>query len=1093
MDRRSWPWKKKSSDKTASEKPVALTVESASAPSDSTESKVEQSKQEIKKPKYVQISVESYSHLTGLEDQVKSLEEQVNGLEDEVKDLNEKLSAAQSEMTNKENLVKQHAKVAEEAVSGWEKAESEAATLKNHLESVTLLKLTAEDRASHLDGALKECMRQIRNLKEEHEQKLHDVIQNKAKQFDKMRHEFEAKIANLDQQLLRSAAENSALSRSLQERSSMVIQLSEEKSQAEAEIEMLKSNIESCEREINSLKYELHINSKELEIRNEEKNMSVRSAEVANKQHLEGVKKIAKLEAECQRLRGLVRKKLPGPAALAQMKLEVESLGRDYGDSRVKKSQGRPSSPQFSSLPDFSFDSVQKFHKENEQLTERLLAMEEETKMLKEALAHRNSELQASRSICAKTSSKLQSLEAQLQANVEQKSPQKSTIRRQPSEGSLSHEANHLPRLVSMSEDGNDDNVSCASSWTTALMSDLSHVKKEKNFDSPHKSESASHLDLMDDFLEMEKLAYQSSDTNGAVSSPDIPNNARPETTKVDTSMHVTTSPDSQLKEHNETGVSGDQASRNEEVSSQSHQPLSDTSITMKLQSRISTVLESLSKEADIQRIQEDLREIVQEMRNAVIPQSTKSIVEITLSSKTATESQPSPDDGEANLEKEIPVSEDNKSCNESIHGISKELANAMSQIHDFVLFLGKEANAIQGTAPDGSGINEKLDDFSATYVEVISNRLSMVNFVLDLSHVLSNASQLHFNILGYKNSETEISTSDCIDKVALPENKDLQHSGEVYANGCAHFSDSTSDPDIPHEGSLVPTSESTSTSLKCSLEEVEQLKLEKENMALDLARYSENLESTKSQLTETEQLLAEVKSQLVSAQKANSLAETQLKCMAESYNSLETRTEELQTEVNRLQAKIESLDNELQEEKKNHQDTLASCKDLEEQLQRMENAADLDAKTNQEKDLTAAAEKLAECQETIFLLGKQLNSLRPQTEFMGSPYIDRSSKGEGFREESTTTSMNIHDNDLAEMDCASSVKATCESPVDIYNVSYSPSDTEVNNPLRSPISSKSPKHRSTKSGSSSSAGPTPEKQSRGFSRFFSSKGKTGS
>ncbi|KAF3613164.1 hypothetical protein FXO38_36404, partial [Capsicum annuum] len=79
-------------------------------------------------------------------------------------------------MTNKENLVKQYAKVAEEAVSGWEKAESEAAKLKNHMESVTLLKLTTEDRASHLDGALKlhldgalkEYMRQIRNLKEEH-------------------------------------------------------------------------------------------------------------------------------------------------------------------------------------------------------------------------------------------------------------------------------------------------------------------------------------------------------------------------------------------------------------------------------------------------------------------------------------------------------------------------------------------------------------------------------------------------------------------------------------------------------------------------------------------------------------------------------------------------------------------------------------------------------------------------------------------------------------------------------------------------------------------------------------------------------------
>ncbi|KAH0681338.1 hypothetical protein KY284_022423 [Solanum tuberosum] len=203
------------------------------------------SKQQIKKPKYVQISVESYSLLTGLEDQVKSLEEQVNGLEDEVKDLDEKLSAAQLEMTNKENLVKQHPKVKAVSVilltslwTGWEKAESEAVTLKNYLESVTLLKLTAEDRASHLDGALKECMRKIRNLKEEHEQKLHDVIQNKAKQFEKMKHEFEAKIANLDQQLLRSAAENSALSSSLQERSSMVIKLSEKKSQAEAEIEI---------------------------------------------------------------------------------------------------------------------------------------------------------------------------------------------------------------------------------------------------------------------------------------------------------------------------------------------------------------------------------------------------------------------------------------------------------------------------------------------------------------------------------------------------------------------------------------------------------------------------------------------------------------------------------------------------------------------------------------------------------------------------------------------------------------------------------------------------------------------------------------
>ncbi|THG14301.1 hypothetical protein TEA_015056 [Camellia sinensis var. sinensis] len=77
----------------------------------------------------------------------------------------------------------------EEAI-GWEKAEAEALALKNHPESVTLLNLTIEDRASHLHGALKECMRQIRNLKEEHKQGLHEVVLTKTKQCDSGRSEM---------------------------------------------------------------------------------------------------------------------------------------------------------------------------------------------------------------------------------------------------------------------------------------------------------------------------------------------------------------------------------------------------------------------------------------------------------------------------------------------------------------------------------------------------------------------------------------------------------------------------------------------------------------------------------------------------------------------------------------------------------------------------------------------------------------------------------------------------------------------------------------------------------------------------------------
>lgn len=774
-------------------------------------------------------------------------------------------------------------------MTGWEKAEAEALALKNHLETVTLSKLTAEDRAAHLDGALKECMRQIRNLKEEHELKLQDVIVTKTKQWDKIRLEFEARIANLDQELLRSAAENATLSRSLQERANMLVKLNEEKARAEAEIEHLKGNIESCEREISSAKYELHVVNKELEIRNEEKNMSMRSAEAANKQHMEGVKKIAKLEAECQRLRGLVRKKLPGPAALAQMKLEVESLGRDYGDNRLRRSPVKPpsphSSPHLSPVTEFSLDNVQKFQKENEFLTERLLAMEEETKMLKEALAKRNSELQASRNLCAKTASKLQSLEAQ--NNNQLKSPPKSMLH---VEGYSIQNASNPPSLTSMSEDENDDKVSCADSWATALISELSHIKKEKH--SANKAENAKDLELMDDFLEMEKLANLSNDTNGAVTTSD----------------------------HTNTPAAA-AAADSSNVDNADQLPI------MKLRSRISTVLESMSKDADVEKIVEDIKRVVEDT-NGVLQHSTSSVSESSVASGNR---DAHPEDAGLSTEMKIDLPQDAKPVAETVHIISEDLAAAVSHIHNFVLLLGKEANA----ANDTSELKRKIEEFSATFHKVLASDIGLIDFVLNLSHVLDKASELRISVLGYKDSEVEPNSPDCIDKVALPENKAVQVStGERYPNGCAHVSN----PEIPDDGHVVAGYESKTAA--CTLEEFEGLKAEKENMANDLARCTENLEMTKSQLHETEQLLAEIKSQLASAQNGNSLSETQLKCMAESYRSLETRAQELESEVKTLQEKSERLEIELQEEKNSSEDAIAKCKDLqsqlEEQLQRL-------------------------------------------------------------------------------------------------------------------------------------------------------------
>lgn len=145
---------------------------------------------------------------------------------------------------------------------------------------------------------------------------------------------------------------------------------------------------------------------------------------------------------------------------------------------------------------------------------------------------------------------------------------------------------------------------------------------------------------------------------------------------------------------------------------------------------------------------------------------------------------------------------------------------------------------------------------------------------------------------------------------------------------------------------------------------------------------------------------------------------------------------------------------------------------------------------------MAAAAEKLTKCQETIFLLGKQLNALHPQSEVTGSQFSEQSQRDQALPgDEPTTSWMNLQESDQAEMDTVTSVNAhrmNTDSHIDLYSSPSSPSNAD-RNPLKSPVNSKNPKHRSTKSSSSSlSSTPTPEKHTGAFSRFFSSKFKNG-
>uniref|UniRef100_A0ACD5TVT7 Uncharacterized protein n=1 Tax=Avena sativa TaxID=4498 RepID=A0ACD5TVT7_AVESA len=1034
MDRRSWPWKKKSSDKS------------------SNDVLQNQAEQDDKVPKFVQISPETYAHLTESEEQVKVLDEKV-------KNLNEKLSASESEITTKDALVKQHAKVAEEAVSGWEKAEAEASALKVQLETVTLSKLAAEERAAHLDGALKECMKQVRTVKEEGEQKLHDVVFAKTKQWEKIKAELEEKLLEFDHELIRAGAENDALSRSLQERADLLMKIDEEKAQAEAEIEVLKSTIQSGEREINSLKYEVHVVSKELEIRNEEKNMSVRSADVATKQHQEDVKKITKLEAECQRLRGLVRKKLPGPAALAQMKMEVESLGmgRDYGDNRLRRSPAknsnsfhRPMSP-MSPVPDYGFDNLQHMQKENEFLTARLLTMEEETKMVKEALTKRNSELQTSRSMYAKIAGKLRSLEVQMVNGNQRKSPSNPSMDIH-FDGAHSQNGSNPPSMTSMSEDGVDDEGSCTESWANALVSELSHIKKEKVAKSSV-TEGSNQLEMMDDFLEMERLACMPAEANGHGNTVDK--------TKIDDAetalSGLTESP----------GVKGLQSALPLPGTPSSKQQLSEGSPLLKLQSRISSLLDSESPQNNVGKVLHSIRNILKDIEEEADSMNTNKMVDV--------------------ADSESLVNQGDRLSIGGKHAMDQEFMKAVLKIQDFVKSLDQEMSNNQGLSSDYDGLCEKIQHFSALVEKVMSNENVVNDIIIALSHILSETSEIKFTMLRDNTKETDSNNLDYVDKVTLLENKvQLVPLKDNSSAPCSLIPHSSSDPEM-----VGPTDAGFDVKM-CSPDDYEQLKSEKMNLEAELARCSKMIEDTKCKFGEMEKNLEELTSKLSASENSNSLAETQLKCMVESYKSLESRKIQLESEIEALQSKIEVLTAELSDERQSHQDDLSRYKDLEEKMERYENERSSmhvdeveDTKTNQEVEIAAAAEKLAECQETMLILGRQLQAMRPPAESIGSSPT-RLRMEDFLQDVAGTTQGEYIQKPSGQLD--TDQESGHVSPLNGYKTHMAPSDVD-GSPFLSTNSSKRPKHRSRSSSSSSIANQMPDKQNRGFSRFFT-KGK---
>ncbi|GAV71291.1 DUF869 domain-containing protein [Cephalotus follicularis] len=426
-------------------------------------------------------------------------------LENDLKILKDKLSSALFECNIKDELVKKHGKAVEEAIGGWEKAKAEGVSLKKELDEALQQKIAGEERLNQLDAALKECMQQLRFVRDEQEQRIHDAVTKVSKEFENSQKIVEEKLAETSERLAKISLENTHLAKNLLSNEKVILDLIEQKTQVEADLNALMSRLESTEKDKAALIYEIRVLEKELEIRNEEREFSHRTVDASHKQNLESVKKIAKLESECRRLRVLVRKRLPGPASMAKMRNEVEILGRESVETR-RRSNSKPNGLMVEFTVNNSPDNPSK---RISFLMEQLCALEEENSILKEALDKKINELQFSRNMYAHTASKSLEFESQVT-----ESPKGQAFMEPATSSVMSHE----PSLASTSDIGSDEKVICAEPWASALISELEHFRHGKQESPSSKTVGSPDINLMDDFVEMEKFAIVSVDKPSGIS-----------------------------------------------------------------------------------------------------------------------------------------------------------------------------------------------------------------------------------------------------------------------------------------------------------------------------------------------------------------------------------------------------------------------------------------------------------------------------------------------------------------------------------------------------------------------------------------------
>ena len=224
---------------------------------------------------------------------------------------------------------------------------------------------------------------------------------NKISSEQKKTQDLQQKFEDANKQFEKVITENYNLRNTVDSKEKLIKELKESKAHSDQKLTDATARLEFSQKQCTSLKYDVCMLREELEIRNKEREYDLRSIHAAQKQQQESVKKIAALEAECQRLRTMVQKRLPGPVALAKMKDEVKRQGASSAENGTRR-PSRAIQPQLRAR-----------HSVSEGYQVKLQELGEENRHLRQLLAQKESDLKFVQSKYADEACKLSILQRQ--------------------------------------------------------------------------------------------------------------------------------------------------------------------------------------------------------------------------------------------------------------------------------------------------------------------------------------------------------------------------------------------------------------------------------------------------------------------------------------------------------------------------------------------------------------------------------------------------------------------------------------------------------------------------------------------------------